>query len=56
MSVSRSIADLPIIIRYSSDRIPSLFFDPKFSSWGKTELCQVLDVEPVTLSGKFSNC
>ena len=31
-------------------------FDPKFSSWGKTELCQVLDVEPITLSGKFNNC
>ena len=30
--------------------------EPKFSSWGKTELCQVLDVEPITLSGKFKNC
>ena len=32
------------------------FLEPKFSSWGKTELCQVLDVEPITLSGKFKNC
>ena len=30
--------------------------EPKFSSWGKTELCQVLDVEPITLSGQFDNC
>ena len=30
--------------------------NPKFSSWGKTELCQVLDVEPITLSGKLNNC
>ena len=30
--------------------------EPRFSSWGKTELCQVLDVEPITLSGKFNNC
>ena len=29
---------------------------PKFSSWGKTELCQVFDVEPITLSGNFNNC
>ena len=28
---------------------------PKFSSWGKTELCQVPDVVPITLSGRFNS-
>ena len=30
-------------------------FDPKFSSWGKTVLWQVIDVEPITVFGMFKN-
>ena len=29
--------------------------DPKFSSWSKTELWQVVDVEPMPVFGKFYN-
>ena len=29
--------------------------EPKFSSWGKTELWQVVDVEPIVVFGKFNN-
>ena len=28
---------------------------PKFSSWSKTELWQVVDVEPLPVFGKFYN-
>ena len=28
---------------------------PKFSSWGKTVLWQVIDVEPITVFGMFKN-
>ena len=28
---------------------------PKFSSWGKEVLCQVVDVEPITVLGNFKN-
>ena len=28
---------------------------PKFSSWSKTELWQVVDVEPMPVFGKFYN-
>ena len=28
---------------------------PKFSSWGKTVLSQVIDVEPITVFGMFKN-
>ena len=30
-------------------------FQPKFSSWSKTELWQVVDVEPMPVFGKFYN-
>ena len=29
--------------------------EPKFSSWGKTVLWQVIDVEPITAFGMFKN-
>ena len=29
--------------------------EPKFSSWSKTELWQVVDVEPMPVFGKFYN-
>ena len=29
--------------------------EPKFSSWSKTELWQVIDVEPMPVFGKFYN-
>ena len=29
--------------------------EPKFSSWGKTVLWQVIDVEPITVFGMFKN-
>ena len=29
--------------------------DPKFSSWSKTELWEVVDVEPMPVFGKFYN-
>ena len=29
--------------------------DPKFSSWGKEVLCQVVDVDPITALGNFKN-
>ena len=28
---------------------------PKFSSWGKEVLCQVVDVDPITVLGNFKN-
>ena len=31
------------------------FDEPKFSSWSKTELWQVVDVEPMPVFGKFYN-
>ena len=30
-------------------------YQPKFSSWSKTELWQVVDVEPMPVFGKFYN-
>ena len=32
-----------------------LILEPKFSSWGKTVLWQVIDVEPITVFGMFEN-
>ena len=32
-----------------------LTMQPKFSSWGKTELCKVVDVEAIVMFGKFNN-
>ena len=32
-----------------------LFDQPKFSSWGKEVLCQVVDVDPITVFGNFDN-
>ena len=29
--------------------------EPKFSSWGKEFLCQVVDVDPITVFGNFKN-
>ena len=29
--------------------------DPKFSSWVKEVLCQVVDVDPITVFGNFDN-
>ena len=29
--------------------------EPKFSSWGKEVLCQVVDVDPITVFGNFKN-
>ena len=29
--------------------------NPKFSSWGKEVLCQVVDVDPITVLGNFKN-
>ena len=31
------------------------FIQPKFSSWGKEVLCQVVDVDPITVFGNFDN-
>ena len=28
---------------------------PKFSSWGKEVVCQVVDVDPITVLGNFKN-
>ena len=30
-------------------------YKPKFSSWGKEVLCQVVDVDPITVFGNFDN-
>ena len=32
-----------------------ILLKPKFSSWGKTELWQVVDVEAIAVFGKFNN-
>ena len=56
----RSILDSanPVVFFVQHGQLTGLgrIVDPKFSSWGKTELCQVLDVDAITLSGKFNNC
>ena len=37
-------------------KIPSMLkYEPKFSSWGKTVLWQVIDVEPITVFNTFKN-
>ena len=30
-------------------------YKPKFSSWGKGVICQVVDVDPITVLGNFKN-
>ena len=39
----------------SLDHGPSVEVEPKFSSWGKEVLCQVVDVDPITVFGNFKN-
>ena len=39
----------------ASDMTLEQMLDPKFSSWSKTELWQVVDVEPMPVFGKFYN-
>ena len=42
--------------RFSDPRIqPDPTHNPKFSSWGKELLCQVVDVDPKTVFGNFDN-
>ena len=35
--------------------LPHGILEPKFSSWGKKVLCQVVDVDPITVFGNFKN-
>ena len=30
-------------------------YEPKFSSWGKGVICQVVDVDPITVLANFKN-
>ena len=39
----------------SNRSVPSGIVEPKFSSWVKEVLCQVVDVDPITVFGNFDN-
>ena len=53
----RSAPQLTAIERWCRilGRVLVKFIDPKFSSWGKEVICQVVDVDPITVLGNFKN-
>ena len=40
---------------FAESDLPGRMHKPKFSSWGKEVLCQVVDVDPITVLGNFKN-